>query len=126
MGTRLTKIATSLVAAAFVIGLSGAALAAGFEGMWKVKDSKGNPFEITLNADFTASGTLKTHKEKEAEMEGMTGTWKEQDGAAEIHWDTGWTTRIVKEGDAYKKSAFKPDAPLSGPPTNTSDAEKVE
>jgi uncharacterized lipoprotein NlpE involved in copper resistance len=120
MATRLGKVTASLVAAAFVVGLSAAALAAGFEGTWKVKDSEGKPFEITLKADGTATGTHKAYKE------GLKGTWKEEAGAAEIHWDTGWTTRIVKEDDTYKKSAFKPGAPLSGPPTNTSDAEKKE
>ena len=55
----------------------------------------------------------------------MTGTWKEDGGAAVIKWDTGWTTKIIKEGDKYKKTAYDKGKPLDGPPTNSSDAEKV-
>jgi len=50
----------------------------------------------------------------------MTGTWTEADGAAVIKWDTGWTTKIMKQGDGYKKEAFKAD----GTSANTSDAQK--
>jgi hypothetical protein len=57
--------------------------------------------------------------------EGLTGTWKEEGGAAVMRWDTGWTTKITKEGDKYKKTAYDKGKPLDGPPTNSSDAEKV-
>src|SRR5271169_6940450 len=53
-----------------------AAIAASeFEGVWKVKDSSGKPFEITLSADGTATATR---------GKGMQGKWKEESGAAVI------------------------------------------
>lgn len=56
----------------------------------------------------------------------MTGTWKEEGSAAVITWDTGWTTKISKEGDKYTKTAFKKGEPTSGKPSNTSAAEKIK
>lgn len=121
MATKFKQLTMSLATAALIIGVPDAALAAGFEGVWKVKDTDGAPFEITLNKEGAATGTHKAYGK-----EGLKGTWKEEGGAAEIHWDSGWTTRIVKQGDKYVKSAFKPGAPLSGPPANTSDAEQKQ
>ena len=86
-----------------------------FEGTWKVKDTAGTPFEITLSGDGSASANRSG--------EGLKGTWKEENGAAVITWGEGWTTKIVKEGDVYKKTAYEKDP--SAPPTNTSDAEKA-
>ena len=93
-----------------------AAIAASeFEGVWKVKDSSGKPFEITLSADGTATATR---------GKGMQGKWKEEGGAAVITWTTGWLTKITKEGSGYKKAAYKKD--LSAAPTNISDAVKAK
>ncbi len=86
-----------------------------FEGVWAVKDTSGTPFDITLTADGNATST---------QEKAMTGTWKEEGGAAVISWTTGWTTKITKEGDHYVKTAFGKGVPLDGPPTNTSDAMK--
>jgi sporulation protein YlmC with PRC-barrel domain len=88
-----------------------------FGGVWKVQDSNGKPFQITLSGDGSA---------KADRGEGMTGTWKDEGGAAVIKWDTGWTNKITKEGNKYKKTAYEKGKPLEGPPTNSSDAEKVE
>ena len=54
----------------------------------------------------------------------MTGSWEEQGGAAVIKWNTGWTTKIMKEGDKYKKTAYDEGKSLNGAPTNSSEAEK--
>jgi hypothetical protein len=56
-----------------------------FEGVWKVKDTAGQPFEIILSSGGVAKATR---------GEGMTGTWKEEGNAAVITWNTGWTTKI--------------------------------
>ncbi len=56
----------------------------------------------------------------------MSGTWKEEGKTAVITWNTGWVTKIAKEGDRYKKSAYRKGQPLGGAPANTSDAEKVK
>lgn len=113
---RVGKLATTLVAGLFLAVASFASFAASeFEGTWAVKNTKGNPFEITLAADGTATSTL---------PESETGTWKEEGGVAVISWKSGWTSKIAKEGDKFVKTAFKKGAPLDGPPTNTSDAVK--
>ncbi len=115
----LARAVTAVLAGLFAITLATLASAASeFEGVWKVKGTKGKPFEITLTADGSAKATLP--------KEGMTGTWKEEGGAAVISWKTGWTTKISKQGDKYKKTAWRKGKPLSGPPTNSSDAQKVK
>jgi hypothetical protein len=111
-----TIVATALVAGLAIVMASFASLAASeFEGVWAVKDTNGKPFDITLSADGKATST---------QEKAMTGTWKEEGGAAVISWDTGWTTKIAKEGDKFVKTAFKKGAPLDAPPPNTSDAMK--
>lgn len=116
MVTKFNKISVLLAALTLFIGISTSALAGEYEGSWVLNDSQGNPFEATLSKDGSASGT---HGDAMKH-----GTWKEKDGAVVIHWNTGWTTRIEKQGDKYVKTAFKPGAPLTGKPTNTSDAQK--
>jgi hypothetical protein len=114
----LKRMAVIALAGALAVGLgSFAGAASEFQGRWKVKDTKGHPFEIVLTADGTATAE---HKDKP-----MSGTWKEANGAAVISWNTGWTTKIVKEGNAYKKQAWDKGKPLDGPPSNTSEAEKA-
>ena len=88
-----------------------------FEGVWKVADTGGQPFEITLSADGGAKATR---------GEGMVGTWKEDGSTAVITWNTGWTTKLVKEGDHYRKIAYRKGEPLDGPPTNSMDAQKLK
>ena len=111
----IAKLTTAvLVAGAMTV----AALAAGqFEGTWKVADTSGKAFEITLAGDGSAKA--------DREDEGMTGTWKEEGSAAVITWDTGWTTKISKDGDKYTKTAFK-KGEATGKPANSSAAEKVK
>jgi hypothetical protein len=107
------------LAAAAALSMASAAGAAGlFEGTWKVTDTAGNAFEITLAGDGTAKGNRPG--------DGMTGTWKEEGSAAVITWNTGWTTKLSKDGDKFTKSAFKKGEPLTGKPANTSAAEKVK
>ena len=102
---------------AFLAALIGAATAfvalaaSPFEGTWSVKDTDGKAFDITLGADGKATST---HPKE------MTGTWAEEGGAAVVKWNSGWTTKIVKDGDTYKKEAFKAD----GSPASTSEAVK--
>ena len=88
-----------------------------FVGTWKVKDGEGNAFQIVLAGDGKASA--------DREGEGMKGTWEEEGSAAVITWDTGWTTKIEKDGDKFKKTAYEKGKTVKDPPTNTSDAEKA-
>ena len=117
MSTRSTIIAAfvaaSLIAVSSVISLAASA----FEGVWKVKSTAGKPFEITLSSDGTAKASLRKD---------MVGTWKEEDQTAVISWKTGWTTKIIKEGDVYKKTAYRKGQSPSGTPAGTSEAKKVK
>jgi hypothetical protein len=113
----LRKSAASIGAAILAIGLSTAATfaASSFEGIWKVQDTQGNPFQIVLDGDGSARG--------DRAGEGLTGTWKEAEGSAVIDWESGWTTKITKDGGNYTKTAYeKGKAVTSGPGTP---AEKV-
>jgi hypothetical protein len=111
-----TILSTALIAGLAIVIMSAASFAASeFEGVWAVKDSKDRPFEITLLANGRATSTQEKAKE---------GTWKEEGGAAVITWTTGWTTKIIKEGDHYIKAVFKKGVPLDGPPSHKSDAVK--
>ena len=108
----------AVTAACFIGMTSLASLAASaFEGAWDVKDTAGKPFEIILSSDGVAKATR---------GEGMTGTWKEEGNAAVITWDTGWTTKITKEGSGYKKTAYRKGQALDSPPANSSAAEKAK
>ncbi len=115
---KIRTLTTVALAAAAVALTSLASFAASqFEGKWKVSDSGGKPFEITLTSDGSA---------KADRGEGMSGTWKEEGGTAVITWDTGWTTKISKDGDTYTKSAFRKGEAADSKPANTSAAEKVK
>jgi hypothetical protein len=115
--TRLfARTTAALAAIALAIALAGAsALAAeGFVGKYKTTDTKGEPFTIWLSDDGNAKG--------DRANEGLAGMWKEEGNAAVITWDSGWVTKITKEGDSYKKTALENGKPVGSP----SDAEKVE
>jgi hypothetical protein len=114
-GRIVTAVLTAAVAVAVTAG--GSLAASQFEGTWKVADTAGQTFEITLAGDGSAKATR--------DAEGMTGTWKEEGSAAVIIWNTGWTTKISKDGDNYTKTAFKKGEAMDKP-ANSSAAEKVK
>lgn len=112
----LRNTTRATLTAAYFIGMTSLSLAASsFEGIWKVKDTAGQPFEIALSGDGVAKATR---------GEGMTGTWKEEGNAAVITWNTEWTTKITQEGNQYKKTAYRKGHALDAPPDNSSDAER--
>ena len=92
------KATTAVLAAVFAIAMTtfSSLAASDFEGVWKVKDTAGQPFEITLSGGGAA---------KASRGEGMVGTWKEEGKTAVITWNTGWTTKIAKEGDLSQRAA---------------------
>jgi hypothetical protein len=51
----------------------------------------------------------------------MKGKWAEEGDAVTITWDTGWKTKIAKDGAGYKKTAYEGDTEKS-----SSAAEKVK
>jgi hypothetical protein len=94
------KMMIGTIAAAAVLALStSAAFADHFIGTWKVKDSAGKDFQIVVAKDGTAKG--------DRAGEGMVGKWAEEGDAVTITWDTGWKTKIAKDGDGYKKTAYE-------------------
>ena len=111
------KATTAILAAVFAIAMTtfSSVAASDFEGAWMVKDTAGQPLEITLSAGGAA---------KASRGEGMVGTWKEEAKTAVITWNTGWTTKIAKEDDHYKKTAYRKGQTLGGPPDSSSDAQK--
>jgi hypothetical protein len=115
----VSKAITAVLAAVFAIAMTSfvSLAASDFVGTWNVKDTAGQPFEITLSGDGAA---------KASRGEGMVGAWKEDGKTAVITWNTGWTTKIAKEDDHYKKTAYRKGQPLDGPPANSSDAQKVK
>ena len=107
---RLTRFLAKLTAAsAPMIALAHAAsfAASGFVGKWKSEDTSGEPFTIWLSDDGTAKG--------DRSSEGPSGTWRPKGNAALIAWDSGWVTKIVKEGNTYKKIALENGKPVGSP-----------
>jgi hypothetical protein len=118
---KIAKATTMILAAAFALSIAACSppsAKSDFAGTWKVSDTSGAPFEIVLTEDGKASA--------DRSGEGLTGTWKDDGAAAVITWSEGWTTKIAKEGDAYKKMAWDKGVATDSPPTNTSSAEKVK
>ena len=114
---RLSKLAMALVAALFAFALTVASGigATQFEGTWNTQDTKGNPLKITLSADGKAMG--------DRAGEGLSGTWKAEGDSVVINWDSGWVTKIVKQGDKFQKQSFEKGA--SGTPAHTAEAQKM-
>jgi hypothetical protein len=106
------------LAACFVAVLATTASFAGaWAGKYMTEDTKGNAFAITLGGDGNAAGSKDGHT--------LTGTWTQDGDAAVIKWNTGWTTKISKVGDGYKKTAYRPGAAMDDATGSTS-VEKVE
>jgi len=101
-----TKAAAAATAFVLAIAMTGAVAfaASGFTGKWKTTDSEGKPFTIWLSEDGIAKG--------DRSGEGLAGNWKEEGNAAVITWDSGWVTKIAKEGNAYKKTALENGKPV--------------
>ena len=114
--TRKMTIGVLAAAAAFALTMGASFAASQFAGVWKVKDSAGKDFEITLSEDGSASANRAAKP--------MKGKWAEDGGAAVVTWDTGWISKISKDGDKYTKTAYKKGA--AADPKNSSDAVKVK
>jgi hypothetical protein len=60
-------------------------------------------------------------RHRRPQRRGNGGNWAEEGDAVTITWDTGWKTKIAKDGAGYKKTAYEGDAEKS-----SSAAEKVK
>ena len=110
-----SKATAAAAALAFAITMGATAFAAsGFVGKFETTDTDGKPFTIWLSDNGSAKG--------DRANEGLQGMWKEDGNDAVITWDSGWVTKITKEGESYKKSAVKDGKPVGSP----ADAKKVE
>ena len=116
MITRIGRSARCAFGMCF-LALAQASLAGEYEGRWELKDTSGKAFEVWLHPDGTADGT---HNDAMKH-----GTWSEEAGDAVIHWSTGWTTRIARDGQGYVKTAYKPGTTPADKPTNRSDAKRL-
>ena len=115
---RIIQKAATIVGAAILaialVGCDAPEAGGGFAGKYKTSDTQGNPMEITLAEDGTATGAR--------EGENLTGSWKDEGDTVAITWSTDWTTKITKDGDKYSKTAYK-DGTMDGAAVA---AEKVE
>ena len=90
-----------------------------FVGQWSIGASapQGEPrFVITLNDDFTAT---KSH------VPTATGEWQFVAGEARVTWSDGWKDVLRREGEKYRKVAYRPGTDFDSPPDNTESAEKI-
>jgi len=94
-----------IAAAALALGAGAAWADHHFTGTWKVKDSAGKDFEIVVAKDGTASA--------DRSGEGLKGKWTEEGDALTITCDSGWKTKIAKDGEGYKKTAYEGDTEKS-------------
>jgi hypothetical protein len=92
--------AAVLFTAVLAVGLASCDQAnSAWAGQYETTDTQGKPMTITLSEDGSASGTRGD--------ETLTGSWKEEGGAAVISWSEDWTTKLAKDGDKYTKTAYK-------------------
>jgi len=114
----IKSIKVCVVAGIVAVLTSSASFAGDWIGRYMTEDTKGNPFSITLTDNGTAAG------EKHGTV--LSGAWEDEGEAAVIKWDTGWTTKLSKDGGHYKKTAYRGGASMQEGPTHTTSAEKIE
>jgi hypothetical protein len=112
MGRKAILALSALLAMSILTAFTAFA-ASDFEGTWTVQGKKDTTFDITLTADGKATST---------HPKDMVGTWTEEGGTATVKWNTGWITKITKEGDHYTKQSITAD----GKAGNTSPAVKKQ
>jgi hypothetical protein len=109
---RITRFLAKITAASapmIALARAGSFTASGFVGKWKSEDTSGKPFTIWLSDDGTAEG--------DRSGEGLSGMWRPKGNAAVITWDSGWVTKIAKEGNTYKQTVLE-NGQLVGSPSN--------
>jgi hypothetical protein len=115
----LTRAGAGLAALIVTVGLSSAALAAvDFTGKYATTDTKGKPMQIVLAPNGHAWG----HRPGEY----MKGSWAAGRRFAVITWNTGWSSKLVKRGDHFKKLAYAPGHAPKGKPVSKAYAVKVQ
>ena len=90
-----------------------------FVGRWDIGRPQGggkSAFVMTLNPDYTAT---KSH------VPGATGKWRMVNGEARVVWSDGWRDIIRREGERYRKIAFRPGTDFDSRPSNADSADKL-
>ncbi len=115
----LSQAAGLMVAAVLAVALSiGTAQAAtDFTGKWMTTDTMGHPMQI----DLYANGNARAIRPGER----MTGRWASAKRVAVINWTSGWTTKIVKRGNKFKKFAYE-NSDAKGKPVSKALAVRVQ
>lgn len=54
-----------------------------------------------------------------------TGTWKVQNGIAQITWDSGWIGHLRIKADGFELLTWKNDTPPNAPPDDVQPAHRV-
>ena len=117
--TSCSRAAATLAACVVAVGLSGGAQAAvDFTGKYLTTDTRGKPMQITLAPNGHAWG----HRPGEY----MKGAWAAGKRYAVINWTGGWSTKLVKRGDHFKKLAYGPGQAPKGKPLSKAYAVKVQ
>jgi hypothetical protein len=113
------RTAATLAALTIAVGLSGAAQAAvDFTGKYLTTDTGGKPMQIVLAPNGHAWG----HRPGEY----MKGAWAAGNRYAVISWKGGWSTKLVKRGNHFKKFAYAPGQAPKGKPASKAYAVKVQ
>ena len=114
-----SRAAAIITAAVIAVCLSGAAQAAtDFTGKYATTDTTGKPMQIVLAPNGHAWG----HRPGEY----MKGAWAAGKRYAVISWTGGWSTKLVKRGDHFKKLAYAPGQAPKGKPASKAYAVKVQ
>jgi Transposase, Mutator family len=97
--TTVSKAATAVLAAVFAIAMTSfASLAASdFVGTWNVKDTAGQPFEITLSGDGTAKAISQAHRLGREEHRGDLDLFPAAAGAQEAYEADQHAQRLNEE-----------------------------
>ena len=114
----ITSLKAFLVAGLIAVLTGSAAFAGDWTGNYMTEDTKGNAFRIVLSGDGKAAGKKDGHV--------LDGTWTNEGDAAVIKWDSGWTTKLSKNGDRYEKSVWRAGASTQDDPTHTTAAKKLD
>lgn len=102
---------------ALFFGIATLASAADWQGIWKLKSTKGLTYYITLTKDGQVRSTLE---------EGFGGSWEERDGKAYITFASGWKAILSDQNGKITKTAFRPGKAFTDKSDSTTPASRVE
>lgn len=87
-----------------------------YVGYWKVSDTKGDNYYITLSSSRNATSTYRN---------GEKGKWSLMGDRAVVTWRDGWKAMFYRDGKDFKVRTFAPGVDIESKPYHVSFAEKV-